>query len=61
MDALERAAEALRSSEESLDRPAVLLVNGHVEVVPDAGSVARALDRPGLSLVYRTREALARA
>jgi hypothetical protein len=37
------------------------LDNGHVEVVPDAGSVARALDRPGLSLVYRTREALARA
>lgn len=60
MEVLEHAADALRKSGEPLDRPAVLLVNGSVEVFPDAPSAAGALDRPGLSLVYRTREALER-
>jgi DNA-binding transcriptional MerR regulator len=60
MDVLECAGEALRDSAPALDQPAVLLVNGAVEVFPDAPSAAGALDRPGLSLVYRTREALER-
>jgi DNA-binding transcriptional MerR regulator len=59
MDVLESASQALRDSEEALERPAVLLVNGNVEIFPDAPSTAEALDRPGLSLVYRTRDALA--
>jgi DNA-binding transcriptional MerR regulator len=60
LEVLERAAEAIRRSPGSLSQPAVLLVNGHVEIYADTGSVADALDRPGLSLVYRTRDALER-
>lgn len=60
METLERASEALRMNRDCLDHPGVLLVNGKVEVFPDASSAAVALDRPGVSLVYRMREALER-
>jgi DNA-binding transcriptional MerR regulator len=60
MATLERASEALRENDRLLDRPGVLLVNGKVEVFSNTTSAAAALDRPGVSLVYRTREALER-
>ena len=60
MGALELAGEALRAHREVTQRPAILLVNGTVEVYPDGPSAADALDRPGLSLVYRTQDALER-
>src|SRR4051794_31633295 len=58
MDLLDRAATELRRSRGALAEPAVLLVNGSAEVFADTEAAAAALDRPGLSLVYRTREAL---
>jgi len=60
MATLERASGALRENRGYLDRPRMLLVNGKVELFSDAASAAAALDRPGVSLVYRTRDALER-
>lgn len=60
MEVLDQASEALRRGERALEEPAVLVVNGSVEVCVDASAAAGALDRPGVSLVYRTHEALER-
>jgi hypothetical protein len=60
MEMLAGASGALRDTVGALDEPAVLLVNGSVKVFPDIPSATGDLDQPGLTLVYRTREALER-
>jgi DNA-binding transcriptional MerR regulator len=60
IEALEGASSALRDARDSLARPAVLLVNGTVTLYADFESATDALDRPGATLVYRTREAVER-
>ena len=60
MEAIERAGAALRQNHDCLDSPGVLLVNGKVEFFRDLESATGALDRPGVSLVYRTQEAVER-
>lgn len=60
MEVLGRASEALRQAPEALSEPRIVVVNGAVDVVEDASAAAEAVDRPGLSMVYRTLEALRR-
>jgi len=59
-DLLRQAAEQLREHEDTLERPAYMLVNGDVRIVRDPQQAARALERGGLTLAYNTAGALAR-
>jgi DNA-binding transcriptional MerR regulator len=57
---LKQAAERLHEAEDTLDRPAYMLVNGDVRIVHDEHEAAGALRRGGLTLAYNTAGALAR-
>lgn len=60
IEQLEQAAEALGQSPSVLSKPAIVLMNGTVEVVTDSGDAAPALDREGLTVAFNTSGALKR-
>jgi DNA-binding transcriptional MerR regulator len=55
---LARTAAALQAQPNALSDPALVLVNGTVEVIADPTEAAGALRREGLTLVYNTAHAL---
>lgn len=55
---LERTAKALAEHRHALSEPAIIVINGRVDVVRRPAEAAAALRQEGLTLVYNTARAL---
>lgn len=58
IEQLERTAKALSEHSSALAEPAIIVINGRVDVVHDPAQAAAALAREGLTLAYNTAHAL---